>query len=590
MSQTKRYLLVYGKGGIGKTTLATNLAMALNELGQKVLLVGCSPKSSLMDVYTDAAMSASIMDLIRRRSLDKDNIGNAVFKTEEGVFLMEVGGPEPGIGCAGQGLVTGLTAFAKCAQAVPGLTDVAYTIYDIIGDVVCGGFAMPMRGEGRRDILIVTSGELMSLYAANNILQSVTRISKSGVYDIRVAGYVGNLRGVPHEREILANFSQMTGIPFLAYIPRDEETLEAAQKKGKTVVQVSPASPIAEIFSKLAQEVHTTEAKWCPKPVENFQELFEMFMKFQAKDVAQAGTQEENQAYLRAVPSSITAREKPKRIAIYGTGGVGKSTVAANVSAALVLLGERVYQIGCDPKRDSIATLCGELKPTVLDEVRKRGTKPLDLKGMKELVFEARGYQGRLYGTESGGPSPGRGCAGKGVDIALNYVKSLGIFKEYDFTFIIYDVLGDTVCGGFATPLRFVQEAYIVTNGEIASLVQAMKIAQSIQAMNKLGVDVKIGGIIDNQRGGMREAELVEACFSRVELPVIHHIPRSSIVQQAENLRRTVVQAFPDSEQAFHYIELARKILENPTCTLPSVEILSRAQVQEVANSLYSQV
>lgn len=588
MGQNNRYLLVYGKGGIGKTTVATNLAMALNELGQKVLLIGCSPKSSLMDVYTDAAVSESIMDLIRKRSLDKDNIGNAVFKTNEGVFLMEVGGPEPGIGCAGQGLVTGLTAFSKCAQAVPGLTEVAYTIYDIIGDVVCGGFAMPMRGEGRRDILIVTSGELMSLYAANNILQSVTRISKSGVYDIRVAGYVGNLRGVPYEREILANFSQMTGIPFLAYIPRDEETLNAAQKEGKTVVQVCPDSDMAEIFHKLAQEVNANEGKLVPTPVENFQELFEMFMGFQEKQATEASPQEENLAYLRAIPSSVTAREKPRRIAIYGTGGVGKSTVASNISAALVLLGEQVYQIGCDPKKDSIATLCGELKPTVLDEVRNRGTRPLDLKGMKELVFEARGYQGRLYGTESGGPSPGRGCAGKGVEIALNYVEKLGIFKEYDFTFIIYDVLGDTVCGGFATPLRFVQEAYIVTNGETASLVQAMKIAQSIQAMNKLGVDVRIGGIIDNQRGGTREGELVEACFGRIGLPVIHHIPRSSTVQEAENLRRTVVQVFPDSEQAFHYIELARKILENPVRALPSAEVLSRVEVQKVANSLYS--
>jgi nitrogenase iron protein NifH len=288
---------------------------------------------------------------------------------------------------------------------------------------------------------------------------------------------------------------------------------------------------------------------------------------------------------MKRIPSTTVERDKPKRISIYGTGGIGKSTVSSNLSASLVLLGERVYQIGCDPKRDSISTLCGELKPTVLDELRRRNKVTPDLKMLKELVFEAKDYNERLYGTECGGPKPGKGCAGKGVHLALQFIEKYNIFKEFGITFVLYDVLGDTVCGGFATPLNFTPQTYIVTSGEVAPMVQAMKIVESVMAKASEGShDVGIAGIINNMRGIEHEREIVEEVFGEIGLPVIHHIPRSQIVQEAENLKRTVVQSFPDSEQAKEYLELAKKIINNDNKIIIKKKVLNSLQIKEIVS------
>lgn len=577
----RRFLVFYGKGGIGKTTVATNLAVALNELQKKVWIIGCSPKSSLMDVYR-ADSAEPILDLIRTKGLSEESIVQAVWKTPEGILLTEAGGPEPGIGCAGRGLTTALGSLQKYSSKIEGAMEVNYTIYDVIGDVVCGGFATPMRGKEPKEVFVVTSGELMSLYAANNIAKSVALIGGEGVIDVKLGGFIGNMRGVPHEKEILETFSQMLKVPVLAYVPRDSATFKAAESNGGSVMQVMPSSPIASIFKELARSIVESPQRIVPSPIEHYEDLFDMFMEFQKK-VSVVHEQLESE-FASKIPARISVRPRSKRVSLYGTGGIGKSTIAANVSAGLVLLGERVYQIGCDPKRDSIANLCGELKPTVLDEIRRRGVSSLSLSMMKELIYEAKGYGGRLYGTECGGPMPGKGCAGKGVDMALKYIEDYKIFDEYKITFGLYDVLGDTVCGGFATPLKFAPLTYIVTSGEVATMVQAMKIAQSVDAVSKRGVNVGIAGIINNMRGVPNEEAIVEEVFGAVGLPVIHHVPRSPEVQSAENLKRTVLFAFPESEQARHFMELARKIQDNEIAHPLKREILSKAEIQAIAN------
>ncbi len=565
----KRYLAFYGKGGIGKTVVATNLAAILGKGGHKVALFGCSPKANVAEIYAASGIEppTPFLELYRTEGVNENNIHKTYIETPSGALIFECGGPEPGIGCAGKGIGLALDQFKKFSDAIEKLKEADFMMYDVIGDVVCGGFATPMRQSDHVEVYMVSSGELMSLYACNNIIRAVTDLRSLGV---RVGGIVANYRGVPKEDEILEEFSKRTNVPILARIPRKPDIFRNAELKGLTVFEAFPDSEVASIFVELAKKIEKGPEEFDPVPIEKYDELFEMYLSFQksvmSEKVADAGIVE---TYKSMIPENTVEREKPKRISIYGTGGIGKSTVSSNVSAALVLEGEVVYQIGCDPKRDSIATLCGELKPTILESYReyqakrKRITKEF----MTQHTYKGIDYFDRLYGSECGGPKPGRGCAGRGVGLALELMERFKHYEDFSPTFIIYDVLGDTVCGGFATPLEFAPQTYVVTSGELAPMEQAMKIIQSVMGALKQNPNLNTGvaGVINNMRGVPHEREIVEEVFGAIGVPVIHHIPRSPLVQEAENLKRTVVQVFPDSDQAKEYRELARKIRENET-------------------------
>ena len=575
----QRNIIVYGKGGIGKTSVASNLGEALaHEQGRKVMLLGCSPKTSLIDLYDITGDVVPILDLKRKEGVNAQNIGKAVWKSPEGILVTETGGPEPGIGCAGVGLPTAFGELKKYKGQIEDYDKLEYNIYDLIGDVVCGGFSTPLRGGGR-EVVIIISGELMAIYAGNNILRAVKAVGG----DLRVLGYVVNMRGVPREQEIVEAFAERTGVPVLACIKRDPATFKEADRRGGPIVRTLPDSEIAATFRELAQKVDQGLPKNQPRPIDSYDDLFDMFLSFQ--NLEEEAGREGRASYKNKIPSQPVERQKSLRISIYGTGGIGKSTVSANVSAAMVLMGEKVFQIGCDPKHDSIANLCGGLKPTVLDEIQKRGgARAMNHDILNELIFPGNNHNGHLYGSECGGPVPGKGCAGKGVDLALKLFEDHGLMEEYQFTLILYDVLGDTVCGGFARPLKYTPQAYIVANGEAASLTQAMKIAQSIQAAGQRGVDCGIGGVINNMRGVPNEEAIVEEAFGAVGIPVVHHIPRSDLVQTAENLRTTVVESFPDSEQAKHYVELARKLRENTKRHSLTRDILSSREIVAIVN------
>lgn len=244
-----------------------------------------------------------------------------------------------------------------------------------------------------------------------------------------------------------------------------------------------------------------------------------------------------------------------KKIAIYGKGGIGKSTTVSNVAAALAAMGLTVLQIGCDPKADSTRNLTGGTPiPTVLDTLRQNGDAELD-----DLVVPSS--TGVLC-VESGGPVPGVGCAGRGIITAFEKLEELDAYTIYQPDVVLYDVLGDVVCGGFAMPIRggYADEVCIVTSGEMMSLYAAANIAHAVKSFGKRGY-ASLRGLILNAKNISDENELVERAAAEIEVPVVYRLPRDPVVQQAEAQGKTVVEAFPDSAMTDHYKALAKLLL-----------------------------
>lgn len=243
------------------------------------------------------------------------------------------------------------------------------------------------------------------------------------------------------------------------------------------------------------------------------------------------------------------------KIAIYGKGGIGKSTTASNVSAALGKEGLRVMQVGCDPKADSTGALSGEPILTVLDALRKYGSDVTLSQVVREGAFGVKC-------VEAGGPTPGVGCAGRGIITAFETLNRLNAFEIYRPDVVLYDVLGDVVCGGFAMPIRdgYARDVFIVTSGEKMSLYAAGNIALAIDQFKNRGY-ARLGGLILNARGVEAEEEKVRKLADDLETSIVGRIPRDGTVQRAEQLGRTVVEAFPESELARRYTDLAHSML-----------------------------
>lgn len=243
------------------------------------------------------------------------------------------------------------------------------------------------------------------------------------------------------------------------------------------------------------------------------------------------------------------------KIAIYGKGGIGKSTMTSNLAAAFASQGKRVIQIGCDPKADSTINLLGgqPLEP-VMNYMRENDDDPT----LDQIARE--GFGGVLC-IETGGPTPGLGCAGRGIIATFNLLEDLRLFETWRPDVVLYDVLGDVVCGGFAAPIRegYAEKVLIVTSGEKMALYAANNINTAVENFEDRGY-ARVAGIILNHRNVPGETEKVQAFADERGLPIVADIPRSDDISRYEDEGKTVVEGDPSIEVSRRFLDLAARL------------------------------
>jgi len=275
-----RQIAIYGKGGIGKSTIAANLCMALREQGHKVMQVGCDPKRDSTRTLTRGRLIPTVLETYREHlRMGRDeyaiNLEDIVFEGALGIYCVESGGPEPGIGCAGRGVLTAINILRDLKAFATYNVDVA--VYDVLGDVVCGGFAQPIREGYAREIYLLCSGSFMSLYAANNIAKGIRRLARRG--ETGLAGVICNSSGDEEfEKRALADFAQTLGSRLVHFIPRSP-VIQACEVETRTVLEHSPHSAEAEVFRQLAQRVLDNDRPVIPTPVEELSDLEALYRR-----------------------------------------------------------------------------------------------------------------------------------------------------------------------------------------------------------------------------------------------------------------------------------------------------------------------
>jgi nitrogenase iron protein NifH len=260
--ETMRQIAIYGKGGIGKSTTTQNTVAGLASLGKNCMIVGCDPKADSTRLILHAKAQSTVMDLVRDRGTVDDLELDDVLKVGfGGIRCVESGGPEPGVGCAGRGVITAINFLEENGAYTP---DLDFVFYDVLGDVVCGGFAMPIRENKAEEIYIVCSGEMMAMYAANNICKGILKFAQTGV--VRLGGLICNSRKVDNEREMIEEFAKRLGTQMIHFVPRDNDVQRAEINK-KTVIEWNPACSQADQYRALAKAVDHNDKFVVPKPL-----------------------------------------------------------------------------------------------------------------------------------------------------------------------------------------------------------------------------------------------------------------------------------------------------------------------------------
>jgi nitrogenase iron protein NifH len=272
-----RQVAIYGKGGIGKSTTTQNLTAGLGEMGKKIMIVGCDPKADSTRLVLGGLAQQSVLDTLREEGedIDLDQImKDGVF----GIKCVESGGPEPGVGCAGRGIITSINMLESLGAYTD---DLDYVFYDVLGDVVCGGFAMPIREGKAQEIYIVASGEMMALYAANNISKGVKKYAATG--GTRIGGIICNSRKVDGEKELLEAFAKELGTQLIYFVPRDN-MVQRAEINKKTVIDFAPEADQATAYRGLAKAIDDNDMFVVPKPMTQ-ERLEEILMEHGILDI-----------------------------------------------------------------------------------------------------------------------------------------------------------------------------------------------------------------------------------------------------------------------------------------------------------------
>jgi len=269
-----RQIAIYGKGGIGKSTTTQNTVAGLAEAGHKCMIVGCDPKADATRLILHKKAQATVMDMARELGSVEDlEVSDVLLEGYRGIKCAESGGPEPGVGCAGRGVITAIN-FLEENGAYGSDTD--YVFYDVLGDVVCGGFAMPIREGKAKEIYIVTSGEMMAMYAANNISRGVLKYAQSG--GVRLGGLICNSRKTDMEYELISELAKRLGTHMIHFVPRDNE-VQRAELRRQTVIEYSPEHAQADEYRTLARKIADNKNFVIPTPL-SMDELEGLLMDF----------------------------------------------------------------------------------------------------------------------------------------------------------------------------------------------------------------------------------------------------------------------------------------------------------------------
>ncbi len=269
-----RKVAIYGKGGIGKSTTTQNTVAGLAEMGKKVMVVGCDPKADSTRLLLGGLAQRSVLDTLREEGEDvelADVRSDGFCKT----MCVESGGPEPGVGCAGRGIITSINLLEQLG-AYNADQNLDYVFYDVLGDVVCGGFAMPIRDGKAEEIYIVCSGEMMAMYAANNICKGILKFAQSGT--VRLGGLICNSRKVDNEKEMIEQFAKLLGTQMIHFVPRDNN-VQRAEINRKTVIEWDGACGQADEYRTLAKAIDQNKMFVIPKPL-TIPELEKLLMDY----------------------------------------------------------------------------------------------------------------------------------------------------------------------------------------------------------------------------------------------------------------------------------------------------------------------
>ena len=269
-----RKIAIYGKGGIGKSTTTQNTVAALAEMGKKIMVVGCDPKADSTRLMLGGLSQQTVLDTLRAEGEDLD-LEDVVKVGYKGTRCVESGGPEPGVGCAGRGIITSINLLEQLG-AYSDKIGLDYVFYDVLGDVVCGGFAMPMRDGKAKEIYIVVSGEMMAMYAANNICKGIVKFAESG--GVRLGGLICNSRKVDNESELVEMLAERLGTQMIHFVPRDN-VVQRAEINRKTVIDFEPAAAQADEYRTLGKAIHENKMFVIPKPIST-DELEALLIKY----------------------------------------------------------------------------------------------------------------------------------------------------------------------------------------------------------------------------------------------------------------------------------------------------------------------